>query len=88
MDVLILAAGLGTRMEDLTRDLPKPLLPVKGKPLIDYAFDLIKPLQTENIYVNTHYHADLVQSHIRISLSVKKALQSPLVKLRVLIPQV
>ena len=64
MDVLILAAGLGTRMEDLTRDLPKPLLPVKGKPLIDYAFDLIKPLQTENIYVNTHYHADLVQSHI------------------------
>ena len=88
MDVLILAAGLGTRMENLTRDLPKPLLPVKGKPLIDYAFDLIKPLQTENIYVNTHYHADLVQSHIRISLSVKKALQSPLVKLRVLIPQV
>ena len=64
MDVLILAAGLGTRMEDLTKDLPKPLLPVKGKPLIDYAFDLIKPLQTENIYVNTHYHADLVQSHI------------------------
>ena len=64
MDVLILAAGLGTRMEDLTKDLPKPLLPVKGKPLIDYAFDLIKPLQMENIYVNTHYHADLVQSHI------------------------
>ena len=64
MDVLILAAGLGIRMEDLTKDLPKPLLPVKGKPLIDYAFDLIKPLQTENIYVNIHYHADLVQSHI------------------------
>ena len=64
MDVLILAAGLGTRMEDLTKDLPKPLLPVKGKPLIDYAFDLIKPLQTENIYVNTHYHADLVESYI------------------------
>ena len=64
MDVLILAAGLGTRMEDLTKDLPKPLLPVKGKPLIDYAFDLIKPLQTENIYVNTHYHADLIQSYV------------------------
>ena len=64
MDVLILAAGLGARMEDLTKDLPKPLLPVKGKLLIDYAFNLIKPLQTENIYVNTHYHADLIQSHI------------------------
>ena len=64
MDVLILAAGLGTRMEDLTEDLPKPLLPVKGKPLIDYAFNLIEPLQTNNIFVNTHYHADLIQSHI------------------------
>ena len=65
MDVLILAAGLGTRMEDLTKDLPKPLLPVKGKPLIDYAFELIKPLQIENTFVNTHYHADLIQSHIK-----------------------
>jgi NDP-sugar pyrophosphorylase family protein len=64
MDVLILAAGLGPRMEDLTKDLPKPLLPVKGKPLIDYAFDLIKPLQMENTFVNTHYHADLIQSHV------------------------
>ena len=64
MDVLILAAGLGTRMGDLTKDLPKPLLPVKGKLLIDYAFNLIEPLQTKNIFVNTHYHADLIQSHI------------------------
>ena len=64
MDVLILAAGLGTRMGDLTKDLPKPLLPVKGKPLIDYALNLIEPLQTKNIFVNTHYHADLIQLHI------------------------
>ena len=64
MDVLILAAGLGTRMGDLTKDLPKPLLPVKGKSLIDYAFNLIEPLQTKNIFVNTHYHADLIQLHI------------------------
>ena len=65
MDVLILAAGLGTRMEDLTKDLPKPLLPVKGKPLIDYAFELIKSLQIENTFVNTHYHSDNIQSHIK-----------------------
>ena len=64
MDVLILAAGLGTRMEDLTKDLPKPLLFVKGKSLIDHAFNLIEYLQTENIFINTHYHANLIQSHI------------------------
>ncbi len=65
MDVLILAAGYGARMKDLTKDFPKPLLPVKRKPLIDYAFDLIEPLQTGNIFVNTHYYADLIRSHIK-----------------------
>ena len=57
MDVLILAAGLGTRMEDLTKDLPKPLLPVKGKPLIDYAFDLIEPHLINSHYSESYNHA-------------------------------
>ena len=62
MDVLILAAGLGTRMEELTQDLPKPLLPVQGKPLLEYAFNLVQPLKPNQIYVNTHYHAKLIDS--------------------------
>ena len=65
MDVLILAAGLGTRMEELTQDLPKPLLPVQGKPLLEYAFNLIQPLKPNQIYVNTHYHSKLIDSYIK-----------------------
>ena len=65
MDVLILAAGLGTRMEELTQDLPKPLLPVQGKPLLEYAFNLVQPLKPNQIYVNTHYHAKLIDSYIK-----------------------
>ena len=65
MDVLILAAGLGTRMEELTQDLPKPLLPVQGKPLLEFAFNLIQPLKPNQIYVNTHYHAKLIDSYIK-----------------------
>jgi NDP-sugar pyrophosphorylase family protein len=66
MDVLILAAGLGTRMEELTKDLPKPLLLVQGKPLFEYALDLIQPLPTNKIYVNTHYHLqNLFESYIK-----------------------
>ena len=65
MDVLILAAGLGTRMEELTQDLPKPLLPVQGKPLLEYAFNLIQPLKPNQIYVNTHYHAKQIVSYIK-----------------------
>jgi N-acetyl-alpha-D-muramate 1-phosphate uridylyltransferase len=65
MDVLILAAGLGTRMEELTQDLPKPLLPVQGKPLLEYAFNLVQPLKPNQIYVNTHYHAKLIDTYIK-----------------------
>ena len=65
MDVLILAAGLGTRMEELAQDLPKPLLLVHGKPLLEYAFNLVQPLKPNQIYVNTHYHAKLIDSYIK-----------------------
>ncbi|MDA1350471.1 MAG: sugar phosphate nucleotidyltransferase [Proteobacteria bacterium] len=65
MDVLILAAGLGTRMEELTQDLPKPLLLVQGKPLLEYALNLIQHLPTNKIFVNTHYHAKLINSYIK-----------------------
>ena len=36
---VIIAAGAGTRLKDLTRDLPKPLIAVVGKPLIDYTIE-------------------------------------------------
>ena len=42
MDALILAAGYGMRMDNLTKDIPKPLLKIKNKTLISYAIDLIK----------------------------------------------
>ena len=44
MDALILAAGFGSRMGDLTEKIPKPLLNVNQKPLITYALELIESL--------------------------------------------
>ncbi len=64
MDALILAAGLGSRMEDLTEEIPKPLLKINDKPLISYALDIISELQFENIYVNTHYKADKLKIYL------------------------
>lgn len=55
----ILGAGLGTRLRPLTEALPKPLVPVGNKPLIEFAFDhLIHDLGVDEFAVNTHHCPD------------------------------
>ena len=64
MDALILAAGYGMRMDNLTKDIPKPLLKIKNKTLISYAIDLIKNMSFDNIYINTHYKHNMLERFI------------------------
>lgn len=54
----VLGAGLGTRLKRLTQALPKPLVPVAGKPLITYAFDHLLDAGVGRIVVNTHHCAE------------------------------
>lgn len=53
----VLGAGLGTRLRPLTADMPKPLLPVGGRPMITHAFDRLHDAGVERILVNTHHAA-------------------------------
>jgi MurNAc alpha-1-phosphate uridylyltransferase len=62
--VMIFAAGLGTRMGALTRDRPKPLLEVAGRPLIDHALALARAAGVRRIVVNTHAHAGQLRAHL------------------------
>jgi N-acetyl-alpha-D-muramate 1-phosphate uridylyltransferase len=61
--VMIFAAGLGTRMGALTHRLPKPMIPVAGRPLIDHALAQIDHAGT--IVVNLFHHAEILQTHLR-----------------------
>ncbi|HTI70583.1 MAG TPA: nucleotidyltransferase family protein [Candidatus Limnocylindria bacterium] len=55
MKVLILAAGYATRLYPLTLTQPKPLLPVAGKPMIDFVLDNLKPISgIDQVYVVTN----------------------------------
>jgi MurNAc alpha-1-phosphate uridylyltransferase len=60
---MILAAGLGTRMA-ATVDQPKPMVPVGGKPLIDYAIERFAGFGIARLVVNVHFGAARVRAHL------------------------
>ncbi|MFC4669118.1 nucleotidyltransferase family protein [Seohaeicola nanhaiensis] len=64
LPVLLFAAGFGTRMGALTRDRPKPLIAVAGRPLIDHALDLAVGIGAPVIAANAHYKAEMLAAHL------------------------
>ena len=62
---MIFAAGFGTRMRPLTDNVPKPLIRVGGKPLIDHTLALVDAVQPDKIVMNSHYRADQLRSHVQ-----------------------
>ncbi|OIQ18281.1 MAG: hypothetical protein BM556_08450 [Bacteriovorax sp. MedPE-SWde] len=62
---LITAAGLGTRMGEIGKKLPKPLWPIFDKNLLDLQVEYAKNLGVEKIYINTHHHKDKINDWAR-----------------------
>ena len=62
---VIYAGGNGTRMLPLTQYIPKGLVPVNGKPLIDYVIDFLKLNGIEYIYVTYSYKSEQIFSHLK-----------------------
>lgn len=60
---MVLAAGFGTRMRPLTETMPKPLVPLCGKPLIDWTFDRLRAGHVRRFVVNSHYLPQQIQDH-------------------------
>lgn len=63
-DVMLLAAGLGTRMRPLTFERPKALIPVCGKPLIDYGIDAAIAEGCSHFVANAHHKGGQIQAHM------------------------
>lgn len=74
--VMMFAAGFGTRMKHLTKDQPKPMVRVAGRPLIDHALDLAKGVSPDRIVANLHYKPDPLLRHLA-DKGVQTILETP-----------
>ena len=63
MEAVIMAGGRGERLRPLTDTLPKPLLPVAGKPIIDYNVDELESCGIRKIHITVNYLGDLIRRH-------------------------
>jgi NDP-sugar pyrophosphorylase family protein len=63
MRAMILCAGYGTRLGDLTRDIPKPMLDLQGKPLLEYIILNLSKHGFNQIAINLHFMPETIQSY-------------------------
>ena len=62
---VILAAGRGSRMRELTREIPKPMVEVCGKPILRYIVDGLRDAGIRKILVVVGYRKEVVQDHFQ-----------------------
>jgi NDP-sugar pyrophosphorylase family protein len=71
MDAVLLAAGLGTRLRPHTLATPKPLLPVQGRPILDWTLGAL-PRAVDRVVVVVHYLAEQVEHYLRTQTHFKE----------------
>lgn len=64
---MIMAAGVGSRLDPLTKFLPKPLVPIANKPVMDILFERLVEISVKDVIANTHYMSDKIVSHYKKS---------------------
>jgi UDPglucose 6-dehydrogenase len=63
MKAMIMAAGIGSRLRPLTATIPKPMIPIVNKPVMEYCVKLLSNHGITDIIVNTHYLPESIQDH-------------------------
>lgn len=66
---MILAAGLGTRLKPLTDRIPKALVPIAGKPLLEWQLEKLRAAGIRDVVINVHHFADQVEAYVRENAS-------------------
>src|SRR5258707_6960208 len=72
MDAIIMAAGLGTRLRPYTLTTPKPLLPVRGRPILDWTLAAL-PAVVDRVLVVVNYLAEQFETYLSDQKHIKKS---------------
>ncbi len=65
MNALIFAAGLGTRLKPLTDTMPKAMVPINGKPLVQILIEKLKSIGVEEVVINVHHFANQIIDFVK-----------------------
>jgi NDP-sugar pyrophosphorylase family protein len=60
LKAMIMAAGVGSRLDPLTQDVPKPLVPIANRPVMDILFEMLLDISVKDVVANTHYKAEKI----------------------------
>ncbi|MGQ0713214.1 MAG: nucleotidyltransferase family protein [Gemmatimonadaceae bacterium] len=75
MQALVMAGGLGTRLRPLTEEVPKPLLPIGGRPILELILGQLRSAGAEEVFISVGYKADLIRGYVadgrRLGLKVR-----------------
>ena len=75
MKAVVLAAGKGTRMRELTQEIPKPMLRVHGKPILEHILEGLRGAGISDVFIVTGFRADVVEDYFgdgkRLGLNVQ-----------------
>jgi len=63
LQAVIMAGGYGTRLSPLTNEVPKPMLPVGDRPIMEYTVEQLQRVGIKNVSISTHYLTDQISEH-------------------------
>jgi mannose-1-phosphate guanylyltransferase/phosphomannomutase len=65
MKAMVMAAGAGTRLQPLTFSVPKPLVPIANRPVLEYTLDNLRRHGIRDLVLNLHSHPELIKNHFK-----------------------
>ena len=72
MKVIILAGGFGTRLSEYTDNIPKPMVPIGGRPIIEYIMETFSKFDHKDFFIALGYKSEVMIDHFKNNSIQKK----------------